>query len=205
MKYLVFYILFFPGLNSYGQTWDQMIYQGKEERAKGNFKRAGSLIARGAQLKGSDNFEHFYYAAIMYANAGEYKNSFELLDQCIDAGMYDWARWARNSRLKVLHPDKRWDALKSKMERSEQAYASTLSHPGLRRELKRMWRKDQDLVGQWEAQKKVVGRNTVRLDKIIEQYDGPPVAWWERMGSGWHGPSPSTRMTWTSKKNVCNY
>ncbi|WP_268225135.1 serine hydrolase domain-containing protein [Sinomicrobium oceani] len=157
----------------FGQTWDELIYQGKQERANGNFKKAGELIAKGAQQKGTDNFEHLYYAAIMYANAKEFDTSFELLEKCIDAGMYDWARWARNSRLKVLHPDPRWASLKKQMKTSEQAYVATLSHPGLRNELKRMWKRDQDLVGQWEAQKKVVAQNTMQLDKIIERYGWP--------------------------------
>ena len=173
MRHLIFCIIIFIGLISYGQTWDQLIYQGKKERANGNFKKAGGLIAKGAEQKGTDNFEHLYYAAIMYANAKEIDTSFELLDKCIDAGMYDWDRWARNSRLKVLHPDLRWASLEKQMKASEQAYVATLSHPGLRNELKRMWKRDQDLVGQWEAQKKVVAQNTVRLDKIIEQYGWP--------------------------------
>lgn len=173
MRGIFLCMAFAVSVGSFGQTWDELIYQGKQERANGNFEKAGELIAKGARLKGTDNFEHLYYAAIMYANAGEFDTSFELLEECIDAGMYDWARWARNGRLKVLHPDKRWSALKSKMEISERTHMATLSHPELRTELKRMWQKDQDLVGKWEAQKKVVAQNTARLDRIIEQYGWP--------------------------------
>lgn len=173
MKGIFLCIAFTFSLGSFGQTWDELIYQGKQERAHGNFEKAGALIARGAQLKGNDNHEHYYYAAIMYANATEYGTCFSLLEKCIDAGMYDWDRWTRNSRLKVLYPDPRWASLKKQMKASEQAYVATLSHSGLRNELKRMWKRDQDLVGQWEAQKKAVAQNTVRLDKIIERYGWP--------------------------------
>ena len=173
MKNLLFLGIILFGFNSFGQTWDELIYQGKKERANGNFEKAGALIAKGAQLKGTDNFEHYYYAAIMYANAGELDSSFKLLEKCIDAGMYDLARWERNSRLKVLHEDERWNALKTQMKKSEQQYSETLSHPELRNELKQMWKKDQDLVGQWDKQKIVVDQNTVRLNEIIEQYGWP--------------------------------
>lgn len=172
-KLPLFLILISFSLNSYGQTWDEFIYQGKKERANGNFEKAGELIAKGAELKGIDNFEHYYYAAIMYANANELDSSFELLEKCIDAGMYDLARWERNSRLKALHEDKRWDELKIKMQKSESEYAATLSHPELRNELKLMWKKDQELVGKWDEQKIIVDQNTVRLNEIIEQYGWP--------------------------------
>ena len=173
MKILLFLIAISSSLNSFGQTWDELIYQGKKERADGNFEKAGKLIAKGARLKGTDNFEHYYYAAIMYANAHEPDSSFKLLGKCIEAGMYDLARWVRNGRLNALHADKRWDGLKTRMKISEQKYSATLSHPELRNELKQMWKKDQDLVGQWDEQKIIVGQNTVRLKEIIEQ-DGWP-------------------------------
>ena len=173
MKKLLFFIIISFSLNSFGQTWDELIYQGKKERANGNFEKAGKLIAKGAQLKGTDNFEHYYYAAIMFVNANKLDSSFKLLEKCIDAGMYDLARWERNSRLEVLHVDKRWNKLKIKMKKSEQEYSATLSHPELRNELKRMWKKDQDLVGKWDEQKIIVDQNTVRLNEIIEQYGWP--------------------------------
>ena len=173
MKNLLFLCIILFGLNSFGQTWDELIYQGKKERANGNFEKAGKLIAKGAKLKGTDNFEHYFYAAIMYANANKTDTSFKLLEKCIDAGMYDLARWERNSRLKVLHGDKRWNELKIQMKISEQKYSAALSHPELRNELKLMWKKDQDLVGQWDEQKIIVDQNTVRLKEIIEQYGWP--------------------------------
>src|SRR5690606_13427061 len=138
-----------------------------------NFKKAGELIAKGAKLKGSDNFEHYYYAAIMYANASELDSSFKMLAKCIDAGMYDLARWERNSRLEVLYKDERWNELKIQMKKSELKYVKTLSHPEIRNELKLMWKKDQDLVGHWDKQKIIVDQNTVRLNEIIEQYGWP--------------------------------
>lgn len=173
MKNLLFLSIILFGFNSFGQTWDELIYQGKKERANGNFEKAGELIANGAKLKGTDNFEHYYYAAIMYANANQLDSSFKLLEKCIDAGMYDLARWERNKRLKVLHDDERWNELKTQMKKSEQQYSETLSHPELRNELKQMWKKDQDLVGQWDKQKIIVDQNTVRLNEIIEQYGWP--------------------------------
>lgn len=173
MKKLPFIVIITCSLNSFAQTWDELIYQGKKERAMGNFEEAGDLIAKGAALKEIKNFEHYYYAAIMYANARKFNLSFNMLEKCIDAGMYDLARWERNSRLKVLHRDKRWAELKSKMQESESAYAATLSHPDLRLELKQMWKNDQDLVGKWEEQKVVVDQNTLRLNQIIEQYGWP--------------------------------
>ncbi|MBO0321618.1 hypothetical protein J0X14_04855 [Muricauda sp. CAU 1633] len=173
MKKIFLLLVFSLSLNSFGQTWDELIYQGKKERADGNFKKAGALIAKGARLKGSENFEHYYYAAIMYANANQMDSTFILLEKCIDAGMYDWARWVRNSRLEKLHDDKRWDALKMKMQKSEDEYVTTLSHPKLREELKRMWKNDQDLVGKWDEQKIVVDKNTIRLNQILEQYGWP--------------------------------
>lgn len=60
-------------------------------------------------------------------------------------------------------------------------------NPELRNELKKMWKKDQDLVGKWEKQKIVIDHNTVKLNEIIEQYgsltrnmigkDGTWMAW----------------------------
>lgn len=160
-------------MNSNGQTWDELIYQGKKERANGNFEKAGELIAKGAKLKGDDNYQHYYYAAIMFANANDLDSSFEMLEKCIDAGMYDLARWERNSRLKSLRKDKRWGELKNIMTISEQKYASNLSHPEIRIELKQMWKKDQELVGKWDEQKIIVDQNTLRLNQIIEQYGWP--------------------------------
>ena len=146
MKTILLLILTSFALPSYSQTWDELIYQGKKERANGNFKKAGELIAKGADLKGNGNFEHYYYAAIMFANANEPDSSFKLLEKCIDAGMYDWARWERNGRLKKLHEDKRWDKLKIRMKEAEEKFTANLSHPELRDELKLMWKKDQDLL-----------------------------------------------------------
>ncbi|HLU85656.1 MAG TPA: DUF6624 domain-containing protein, partial [Vicingaceae bacterium] len=162
------------------------------------FKKAGELIAKGAKLKGSDNFEHYYYAAIMYANASELDSSFKMLAKCIDAGMYDLARWERNSRLEVLHKDERWNELKIQMKKSEQKYVKTLSHPEIRNELKLMWKKDQDLVGNWDKQKIIIDQNTVRLNEIIEQY-----GWPNRSMVGKDG----TWMAWaiTQHSNVLNF
>lgn len=171
-NFLLIFLLSISGFAN-AQSWDELIYMGKKARAEGHFEKAGALIAKGALLKGSDNFEHFFYAAIMYANASKPDASFELLEKCIDAGMYDLARWERNSRLKVLHADPRWDELKSKMKKSEQRYAATLTHPELRNELKQMWKRDQDLVGKWDEQKVIVDQNTARLDEIIQQYGWP--------------------------------
>lgn len=173
MKKLLFLTVVLFSLNSFGQTWDELIYEGKKERANGNFEKAGELIAKGSRLKGTDNFEHYFYAAIMYANANEMDSSFILLEKCIDAGMYDFARWERNSRLKALHSDIRWNELKTQMKISEQQYSATLSHPELRNELKQMWKKDQELVGQWDKQKIIVDQNTVQLNAMIEQYGWP--------------------------------
>jgi len=171
-QYLILILITFS-LSAYGQTWDELIFLGKRERANGNFKKAGELIAKGAKLKGSDNFEHYYYAAIMYANASELDSSFKMLAKCIDAGMYDLARWERNSRLEVLYKDERWNELKIQMKKSELKYVKTLSHPEIRNELKLMWKKDQDLVGHWDKQKIIIDQNTVRLNEIIEQYGWP--------------------------------
>lgn len=168
---LLVFILF--SSTAFSQTWDELIYQGKAERSKGDFRKAGELIAKGAELKGTDNFEHYYYAAIMYANADEIDSSFKMLAKCIEAGMYDLARWERNSRLKKLQTDERWTDLKSKMKESEQKYSNDLTHPVLRDELKQMWKKDQDLVGKWDEQKRVVDDNSIRLNEIIEQYGWP--------------------------------
>ncbi|QEC53631.1 hypothetical protein EDD80_1252 [Anseongella ginsenosidimutans] len=173
MKKFISIIFILCSLYSHSQTWDELIYQGKQERANGNFEKAGELIAKGADLKGTDNFEHYYYAAIMYANANKLDSSFKWLEKCIDAGMYDWARWQRNKRLKALHPDPRWSALKDKMQEAERKHTAALSHPVLRTELKQMWKNDQDLVGKWDEQRKIVDRNTVRLNEIIEQYGWP--------------------------------
>ncbi|MBV6646336.1 MAG: hypothetical protein KI790_12850 [Cyclobacteriaceae bacterium] len=131
------------------------------------------MIAKGAALKGTDNFEHYFYAAIMYANADEIDSSFELLAKCIEAGMYDLARWERNNRLKKLQTDERWTNLKSKMKESERKYSNGLTYSILRDELKQMWKKDQELVGRWAEQKKVVSKNTIRLKEIIEEYGWP--------------------------------
>lgn len=87
--------------------------------------------------------------------------------------MYDLARWERNNRLNVLHSNNRWNELKVKMQKVEQEYSSNLSHPKLRTELKQMWKNDQDLVGKWDAQKKIVNQNTIRLNEIIAQYGWP--------------------------------
>ena len=173
MKNLTLLVFILFSSTVFSQTWDEFIYQGKEERSKGNFRKAGELIAKGAELKGTDNFEHYYYAAIMYANADEIDSSFELLAKCIEAGMYDLDRWERNSRLKKLQTDKRWADLKSKMNESEKKYSIGLTHAVLRDELKQMWKRDQDLVGRWDEQKKVVSNNTIRLNKIIEEYGWP--------------------------------
>ncbi|AEM69593.1 hypothetical protein Murru_0542 [Allomuricauda ruestringensis DSM 13258] len=42
--------------------------------------------------------------------------SFKSLEKAIDAGMYDLAGWERNSRLKILHEDPKWQELKSKIQ-----------------------------------------------------------------------------------------
>jgi len=165
--------MIFSVFNSFAQTWDQYIYRGKQERAKGNFEKAGFFIAKGAELKGTNNFEHYYYAAIMYANANNLDSSFKLLSKCIDAGMFDWARWERNSRLKLLRDDKRWTEMHDKMVKAEQEYSRALSKPSLREALKKMWKRDQDLVGKWDQQKVVVDQNTLRLNRIIDQYGWP--------------------------------
>lgn len=173
MKKTVFIILMLCSIHSFAQTWDEVIYQGKKERADGNFEKAAGLIARGARLKGKDNFEHYYYAAIMYANAHRLDSSFIQLDNAIEAGMYDWARWERNKRLNLLRADARWDHLKRKMQKTEKKYTATLSHPELRAELKQMWKNDQDLVGKWDEQRKIIDQNTIRLNEIIERYGWP--------------------------------
>tara|TARA_R110002167_G_scaffold128570_2_gene310895 strand:+ start:100 stop:930 length:831 start_codon:yes stop_codon:yes gene_type:complete len=159
--------------NSYGQTWDELIFQGKKERANGNFEKAADLIFKGAALKEKQNFEHYYYSGVLYARVNNINASFKSLEKAIDAGMYDLARLERNNRLKILHGDKRWDELKIKMQVSEQKYVANLSHPELRVELKQMWKTDQDLVGKWEEQKIIVNQNTVRLNEIIEQFGWP--------------------------------
>lgn len=173
MKYLTLLIFILFSSTVFSQTWDEFIYQGKEERSKGNFRKAGELIAKGAELKGTDNFGHYYYAAIMYANADEIDSCFELLTKCIEAGMYDLARWERNSRLKKLQTDERWTDLKSKMKESERKYSNGLTHSFLRDELKQMWKRDQDLVGQWDEQKQVLSENTIGLKEIIDEYGWP--------------------------------
>lgn len=76
MKIVLSILFILCSLHSYSQTWDELIFQGKKERADGNFEKAGELIAKGAQLKGKDYFEHYYYAAIMYANAYNLDSSF---------------------------------------------------------------------------------------------------------------------------------
>ena len=173
MKKLLFYLIPLFTLNSFGQTWDEFIYQGKKERAIGNFEKAAELIFKGAELQKNKSFEKYYYAGILYARIGQIDSSFISLEKVIDAGMYDLARWERNNRLNVLHSNNRWNELKVKMQKVEQEYSSNLSHPKLRTELKQMWKNDQDLVGKWDAQKKIVNQNTIRLNEIIAQYGWP--------------------------------
>lgn len=115
MKGILFLIIIFISLNSFGQTWDELIYQGKMERANGNFEKAADLIFKGAELNEKKNFEHYYYSGVLYARVNNLSSSIKSLEKAIDAGMYDLARWERNNRLKVLHEDKRWDELKIKM------------------------------------------------------------------------------------------
>lgn len=170
---LVLSVFILTSLTSYPQTWDELIYQGKKERADGNYNTAADLIFKGADLKDKDHAEHFYYAGVLYTRVENINLSFVALEKAIDEGMYDLARWKRNSRLKILHNDPRWDKLMEKMLSSELKYSDSLSHPKLRQELRDMWKNDQDLVGQWEEQKKAIDHNTNRLKAILEQYGWP--------------------------------
>jgi len=171
----LFLILLIWSQKTFSQTWDEYVYMGKEEHAKGNSEQSIAFLTKAAKLKGQENFELYLYAGILSAKIKQVDDSFELLEKAIKAGMWDIPRLKRNHRLDILHDNPRWQELFDKVNIEEQAYIkkAKLSHKQLRQQLKDMWKNDQDLVGKWTEQRKVVDKNTTSLKEIINK-DGWP-------------------------------
>lgn len=170
-------LLLFPFLVSQrtvAQSWDELVYQGREAHARGELQHAVDLLAQAADKKGQDNFELYLYAGILSARLGSTDESFSLLRKSVDAGMWDVPRLERNSRLADLRSDQRWDALVERIHDRENEYVevSGMTHPRLREELKSMWAKDQNLAGS-ENQRSVIDDNSKRLHEIVSEYGWP--------------------------------
>lgn len=159
---------------SIAQTWDELVFQGRQFHENGELNKAVEYLALAADTKGENNENLYLYAGILAARLGKIDGSFNLLRKAVDAGMWDIPRLERNNRLAKLREDERWDALVKRIRRKESKYVEStdMSHPELRVELKYMWVKDQDLVGT-EKQKSIIDSHSERLKDIVNKYGWP--------------------------------